>query len=108
MTLERGLCSGCSAPSHCPPLLVHFSVIALKLFVPISLFLLSLLRKMAELVRLEIKRPHQLNTSERAFAFTSGSFQPVIQASYRKEGPGGGPVSVGDKNQSKPRHYPAR
>lgn len=74
MTLERGLSSGCSAPSRCPPPLVHFSVIALKFFVPISLFLLSLLRKMAELVRLEIKRPHQLNTSERTFAFTSGSF----------------------------------
>lgn len=73
MTLERGLCSGCSAPVAAPRL-AHFSVIALKFFVPFPLSLLSLLRKMAELVRLEIKRPHQLNTSERAFAFTSGSF----------------------------------
>lgn len=60
---------------------------------------------MAELVRLEIKRPHQLNTSEGTFAFTSGSFYPITQASYREEGPGGEPVGVGDKNQCKPCRY---
>lgn len=69
MTLERGLCSGCSAPSRCPPPLVHFSVMTLKFFVSFPLSLLSLLRKMAELVRLKIKRPHQLNTSEKGLCF---------------------------------------
>lgn len=87
-------------PHRCPPHLWFIFLSLLSSSLSPFLFPFCLLRKMAELVRLKIKRPHQLNTSERTFAFTSGSFYPVIQASYRKEGPGGGPLDVGDKNQS--------